>query len=221
MAKGSLVNKAILVPAALAISAIAPWAIVPLLMAGGLFLCFEGFEKIWHALVHRKDEDAHRQELREAIVDPAVDLRTVEKDKIKGAIRTDFILSAEIIVIALGTVGTAPFGVRVAVLVGIALLMTVGVYGLVAAHREARRCRLYLEPARGQRRAHAAAARPRARPAGLRALADEDAVRPGHGGDVSRRWRHPRARHPWVAHAIEHFAAPLAAWPAWARCCRS
>jgi hypothetical protein len=132
VAKGSLVNKAILVPAALAISAIAPWAIVPLLMAGGLFLCFEGFEKIWHALVHRKDADLHRQELREAIVDPAVDLRTVEKDKIKGAVRTDFILSAEIIVIALGTVASAAFGVRVAVLVGIAVLMTVGVYGLVA-----------------------------------------------------------------------------------------
>jgi hypothetical protein len=132
VAKGSLVNKAILVPAALLISAIAPWAIVPLLMAGGLFLCFEGFEKIWHALVHRKDEDLHRQELREAIVDPAVDLRTVEKDKIKGAVRTDFILSAEIIVIALGTVASAAFGVRVAVLVGIAVLMTVGVYGLVA-----------------------------------------------------------------------------------------
>jgi hypothetical protein len=132
VAKGSLVNKAILVPAALAISAVAPWAIVPLLMAGGLFLCFEGFEKIWHLLVHRAQADEHRQELHEAIVDPAVDLRAVEKDKIKGAIRTDFILSAEIIVIALGTVGTATFGVRVAVLVGIALLMTVGVYGLVA-----------------------------------------------------------------------------------------
>jgi uncharacterized protein len=132
VAKGSLVNKAILVPAALAISAIAPWAIVPLLMAGGLFLCFEGFEKIWHALVHRAQVDEHRQELHEAIVDPSVDLRAVEKDKIKGAIRTDFILSAEIIVIALGTVGTATFSVRVAVLVGIALLMTVGVYGLVA-----------------------------------------------------------------------------------------
>jgi uncharacterized protein len=132
VAKGSLVNKAILVPAALAISAVAPWAIVPLLMAGGLFLCYEGFEKIWHALMHGKDADSHRQELREALVDPAVDLVAVEKDKIKGAIRTDFILSAEIIVIALGTVGTAPFTVRVGVLVGIAILMTVGVYGLVA-----------------------------------------------------------------------------------------
>ena len=132
VARGSLVNKAILVPAALAISAIAPWAIVPLLMAGGLYLCYEGFEKIWHLLVHHAEEDEHRQELREAIVDPAVDLRTVEKDKIRGAVRTDFILSAEIIVITLGTVASAAFGVRVAVLVGIAVLMTVGVYGLVA-----------------------------------------------------------------------------------------
>ncbi len=132
VAKGSLVNKAILVPAALLISAIAPWAIVPLLMAGGLFLCYEGFEKIWHALVHRGEAGAHRKELHDALVDPTVDLLAVERDKIKGAVRTDFILSAEIIVITLGTVGTAAFGVRVAVLVGIALLMTVGVYGLVA-----------------------------------------------------------------------------------------
>ncbi len=132
VAKGSLVNKAILVPAALAISAIAPWAILPLLMIGGLFLCYEGFEKIWHKLTHRKAADPHREVLREALADPSVDLRAVEKDKIKGAIRTDFILSAEIVVITLGTVAAATFGIRVAVLVGIALLMTVGVYGLVA-----------------------------------------------------------------------------------------
>jgi uncharacterized protein len=132
VARGSMVNKAILVPAALAISAIAPWAIVPLLMAGGLFLCYEGFEKIWHRFTHRAEVDEKRKELREALADPAVDLVTLEKNKIKGAIRTDFILSAEIIVIALGTVAASSFGIRVAVLVGIALLMTVGVYGLVA-----------------------------------------------------------------------------------------
>jgi hypothetical protein len=132
VAKGSLINKAILVPAALAISAIAPWAILPLLMVGGLFLCYEGFEKIWHKLTQREEVDAQRKELREALADPNVDLRTVEKNKIKGAVRTDFILSAEIVVITLGTVATATFGIRVAVLVGIALLMTVGVYGLVA-----------------------------------------------------------------------------------------
>jgi len=149
VAKGSLVNKAILVPAALAISAVAPWAIVPLLMAGGLFLCYEGFEKIWHAFAHRNDADGHRQKLREALVDPAVDLVAVEKDKIKGAIRTDFILSAEIIVIALGTVGTAPFSVRVGVLVGIAILMTVGVYGLVAAIVKLDDAGLYLSQRQG------------------------------------------------------------------------
>jgi hypothetical protein len=133
VAKGSLVNKAILVPAALAISAVAPWAIIPLLMIGGLFLCYEGVEKVWHKLAHRGETETQKQELVQALEDPNVDLRTIEKDKIKGAIRTDFILSAEIIVIALGTVAAASFGARVAVLVGIALLMTVGVYGLVAA----------------------------------------------------------------------------------------
>jgi predicted DNA repair protein MutK len=132
VAKGSLVNKAILVPAAIAISAVAPWAIVPLLMAGGLFLCYEGFEKIWHRLTHRKERDEQRQERLQVLADPDLDVVALEKGKIKGAIRTDFILSAEIIVIALGTVAAASFGVRVAVLIGIALLMTVGVYGLVA-----------------------------------------------------------------------------------------
>lgn len=133
VAKGSLVNKAILVPLALAISAIAPWAIVPLLMIGGLFLCYEGVEKVWHHIAHRGERETHKQELVQALENPNVDLRALEKDKIKGAIRTDFILSAEIIVIALGTVAAVGFGTRVAVLVGIALLMTVGVYGLVAA----------------------------------------------------------------------------------------
>jgi predicted DNA repair protein MutK len=132
VAKGSLVNKAILVPAALAISAIAPWAVIPLLMIGGLFLCYEGFEKIWHRLTHAKVPDPRKEELRHALENPDVDLRELEKEKIKGAVRTDFILSAEIIVISLGTVAAASFGVRVAVLVGIALIMTVGVYGLVA-----------------------------------------------------------------------------------------
>jgi hypothetical protein len=132
VAKGSLLNKAILVPAAIAISAVAPWAIVPLLMLGGLYLCYEGVEKIWHKFTHRDQAAARREELAQALEDPNVDLRTLEKDKIKGAIRTDFILSAEIIVIALGTVAAANFGTRVAVLVGIGLLMTAGVYGLVA-----------------------------------------------------------------------------------------
>ena len=133
VAKGSLINKAILVPAALAISALVPWLITPLLIVGGLFLCFEGVEKIAHRLLHSKEEDAaNRAELTTALADPNADLAEVERDKIKGAIRTDFILSAEIIVIALGTVAGQPLGTQVAVLVGIALLMTVGVYGLVA-----------------------------------------------------------------------------------------
>ena len=133
VARGSLVNKAILVPAALAISALAPWAVVPLLMAGGLFLCYEGFEKIAHRLTHGNEEkNADHAELTRALVDPSVDLVEVERGKIKGAVRTDFILSAEIIAITLGTVAHAPFGTRVAVLAGIALIMTVGVYGIVA-----------------------------------------------------------------------------------------
>ena len=137
VAKGSFVNKAILVPTALAISALAPWAITPLLMAGGAFLCYEGFEKLAHKYFHsRADEPAHSAEHKaqvvRALADPAVDLVALEKEKIKGAIRTDFILSAEIIVITLGTVQASPFVTQVVVLVGIALAMTVGVYGLVA-----------------------------------------------------------------------------------------
>lgn len=133
VAKGSLVNKAILVPAALAISAIAPWAITPLLMLGGLFLCFEGAEKLLHAFVHSKtDDEAHHAELVKAVTDDTVDLVAFEKDKIQGAVRTDFILSAEIIVITLGTVAAATFARQVSVLVGISIIMTVGVYGLVA-----------------------------------------------------------------------------------------
>jgi predicted DNA repair protein MutK len=133
VAKGSALNKAIIVPAALAISAFAPWAVVPLLMVGGAFLCYEGFEKVAHRLLHSKQEDqAHHDALAHAVDDPAVDLVAFERDKIRGAIRTDLILSAEIVVIALGTVADAPFLTRVAVLVGIAAIMTVGVYGLVA-----------------------------------------------------------------------------------------
>ena len=133
VAKGSLVNKAILVPSALAISVFAPWAITPLLMIGGAFLCFEGCEKLAHKFLHSKEEDAkHHEELVHALSDPSVDMVALEKDKIKGAIRTDFILSAEIIVISLGTVAAAPLMSKVGVLVSIAIIMTVGVYGLVA-----------------------------------------------------------------------------------------
>jgi hypothetical protein len=133
VAKGSFVNKAILVPSALAISAVAPWAVTPLLMIGGAFLCYEGFEKLAHKFLHSKAEDeAHHAALAQALENPAVDVVALEKEKVKGAVRTDFILSAEIIVISLGTVAAEPFLTRVAVLTGIAILMTVGVYGLVA-----------------------------------------------------------------------------------------
>lgn len=133
VAKGSMINKAILVPSALLISVVAPWAITPLLMLGGLFLCYEGAEKLWHAFgPHKAEDEVQRQERIAAVADEQVDLVAFEKEKIKGAVRTDFILSAEIIVITLGTVAAASMGQRVAVLVGISLIMTVGVYGLVA-----------------------------------------------------------------------------------------
>ncbi len=133
VAKGSLLNKAILVPAALLISAIAPWAITPLLMLGGAFLCFEGFEKLAHKFLHRAEQiEAERQALSQAVADPAVDLVAFERDKIRGAVRTDFILSAEIIAITLGTVADSNFMTRLLVLSGMALVMTVGVYGFVA-----------------------------------------------------------------------------------------
>jgi uncharacterized protein len=133
VAKGSAINKVILVPVALLISAFAPWAVTPLLMVGGAFLCYEGFEKLAHKFLHSKAEDeAHHAELTHALVDPTVDLVAFERDKVKGAVRTDFVLSAEIIAITLGTVAQAEFATQVTVLVGIAVIMTIGVYGLVA-----------------------------------------------------------------------------------------
>jgi uncharacterized protein len=133
VAKGSARNKLILVPAALAISALLPWAVTPLLMVGGLFLCYEGFEKVAHRLLHAKaEDDVHHAAHLAALARSREELLAVEKDKIRGAIRTDFILSAEIIIIALGTVADRTLGVQVGVLTGIAALMTVGVYGLVA-----------------------------------------------------------------------------------------
>jgi len=133
VAKGSLLNKLILVPAALLIASIAPWAITPLLMVGGAFLCFEGVEKLAHKLLHDPADDAaERAALKAALTDPGLDLPALEKQKIQGAVRTDFILSAEIVVISLGTVADAPLAQQATVLAGIALVMTVGVYGLVA-----------------------------------------------------------------------------------------
>jgi hypothetical protein len=133
VARGSLVNKTILVPAALVISAFAPWAVTVLLMIGGAFLCFEGFEKLAHRFLHSRAEDAaHEAQLAREMADPARDPRDVERDKIRGAIRTDFILSAEIIAITLGTVAGADLLQQVVVVAGVALAMTVGVYGAVA-----------------------------------------------------------------------------------------
>jgi len=132
VAKGSFRNKAILVPAALLISAFIPWAITPLLMLGGAFLCYEGFEKLAHRFLHHDDASEHAETVK-ALADPSVDIVAFEKRKISGAVRTDFILSAEIIAITLGTVAAATFTQQVLVLVGIAIVMTVGVYGLVAA----------------------------------------------------------------------------------------
>lgn len=137
VAKGSLINKLILVPAALLISAIAAWLITPLLMLGGAFLCYEGAEKVVHKftpnlLPHEMDDEtAHAKRLK-ANADESIDLVAFEKDKIRGAIRTDFILSAEIVVISLGVMTAATFMIKAAALSAIAIMMTVGVYGLVA-----------------------------------------------------------------------------------------
>ena len=142
VAKGSLVNKAILVPAALGIAALEGWLasrglrvplILPLLMLGGAYLCYEGAEKLAHRLLHGREDAQHHAALAQAVADADVDLVAFERDKIRGAIRTDFVLSAEIIVIALGTVAGKPPAVQVGVLVAVALAMTVGVYGLVGA----------------------------------------------------------------------------------------
>jgi predicted DNA repair protein MutK len=133
VAKGSLKNKMIIVPLALLLSALAPWAIMPLLMIGGAYLCFEGFEKLAHKFLHSEaEEKAEEADLLAHVADSQVDLVAYEADKIKGAIRTDFVLSAEIIIITLGTVADSLFSTRVAVLVGVSLIMTVGVYGFVA-----------------------------------------------------------------------------------------
>ena len=133
VARGSFINKVILVPAALAISAFAPWAVTPLLMVGGAFLCYEGFEKVAHRFLNAgAGEKVPLAERARLLADSAVDLVALERDKIKGAVRTDFILSAEIVAITLGTVAGEPFTTQLTVLSGIAVLMTVGVYGFVA-----------------------------------------------------------------------------------------
>ncbi|MFG6177920.1 DUF808 domain-containing protein [Halomonas sp. THAF12] len=132
VAKGSLRNKAILIPAALAISAFLPVLVTVLLMLGGAYLCYEGAEKLAHKFLHGEEDEAEHARRVEALAGEGVDMREFERQRIKGAIRTDFVLSAEVIVITLGSVAGAALGQQVTVLVGIAVLMTAGVYGLVA-----------------------------------------------------------------------------------------
>ena len=147
--KGSIVNKLILVPAALAIGTWLPWLVTPLLMVGGAFLCFEGCEKLAHKFLHKEAAEASKAQHVKAVIDPAIDAVAMEKDKIKGAVRTDFILSAEIIAITLGTVQGQPFMTQLAVLAGIAAIMTVGVYGLVAGIVKLDDAGLYLSQRQG------------------------------------------------------------------------
>lgn len=153
VAKGSFINKLILVPAALAISYFIPWLITPLLMIGGAYLCFEGFEKIAHKFLHKQEDASHKAEISKAVAAPKADLVALEKDKIKGAIRTDFILSAEIIVIALGSAKAtgASFAQQSMVVSLISLAMTIGVYGLVAGIVKLDDLGLYLMLKKGQK----------------------------------------------------------------------
>jgi predicted DNA repair protein MutK len=146
VAKGSMKNKLILVPAALVISAFIPWLVVPLLMMGGAYLCFEGFEKVFHKLMgdHTDEKIEHQQKLA-ALSNPEIDLVSFEKDKIRGAVRTDFILSAEIVVITLGTVKEVAFSQQVLVVSLIAFVITIGVYGTVAAIVKLDDAGLYLQ----------------------------------------------------------------------------
>ncbi len=207
VARGSMVNKAILVPLALLISTWAPWAVTPLLMLGGAYLCFEGCEKLAHKWLADGAADArHQAELARALGDASIDVVAFERDKIKGAVRTDFILSAEIITITLGTVAAAPQPQQVLVMVGIALAMTVGVYGLVAGIVKLDDAGLWLT-----RRASAAArwlgaGMVRAAPALMRALsvAGTAAMFLVGGGIVVHGW-------PMLNHAVERAGQAMAA----------
>ena len=150
VALGSFKNKLILVPMALALSAFAPGVITPVLMLGGAYLCFEGFEKLAHKFLHSaaEDQSAHNA-LVQALAQEEVDIVAFEKDKIKGAVRTDFVLSGEIIIITLGTVASAPFSTQVTVLSLIGIIMTVGVYGLVGLIVKLDDIGLYLKQKQG------------------------------------------------------------------------
>jgi hypothetical protein len=213
--KGSLLNKLILVPLALLVSALAPWAIMPLMMVGGLYLCFEGVEKLAHKFLHDADaEQAHRAEIAAALTDPNVDLAALERDKVRGAIRTDFILSAEIIVITLGTVEGAAFATQVLVLAGIALAMTVGVYGLVAGIVKLDDLGLYLSRTEGesssaQMRRALGARILRAAPYLMKGLSIAGMIAMFLvGGGILVHGI------PWLHHGVEHLADVIADWPA-------
>ncbi len=210
VARGSLVNKMILVPAALAISAFAPWAVTPLLMVGGAFLCFEGAEKLAHRLLHSAEQiDFRHSELQRAVADPTVDLVALERDKIKGAVRTDFILSAEIIAISLGAAAGAPMATQATVLALIALAMTVGVYGLVGGIVKLDDLGLWLAQGEGARRSlgHAIL---RAAPWLMKSLsvAGTVAMFLVGGGILVHGW-------PWLHHAVQAFGALGGAVAGW------
>jgi uncharacterized protein len=212
--KGSALNKAILVPLALTISAFAPWAVTPLLMLGGLFLCFEGFEKLAHKYLHSPAEDTRRKdELVQALADPAVDIAAFEKDKIKGAIRTDFVLSAEIIAITLGTVATQPLLTQFGVLALVSVLMTLGVYGAVAGIVKLDDLGLFLSRSAGQNawgrlKRSTGSGLLRAAPYLMRGLtiAGTVAMFLVGGGILTHGW-------PWLHHALENLAKQAAQVP--------
>ena len=209
VAKGSAINKLILVPAALLISAVAPWAVTPLLMIGGAFLCYEGFHKIAHKFLHSEAEDAqHHAELVEAVANPVVDMVAFERDKIKGAVRTDFILSAEIVVISLGAAveAGADFTRQLMVLVGISVLMTVGVYGLVAGIVKLDDAGLYLSRAKDAGRRAFGAAILKFAPLLMKTLSvvGTAAMFMVGGGILVHGF-------PMLHHAVEHFAQSLTA----------
>jgi hypothetical protein len=184
--------------------------------AGRRLPVLRGFEKLAHKFLHSKaEDDAHHRELTQALINPQVDLVALERDKIKGAVRTDFILSAEIIVITLGTVAASPFTTKVAVLVGIAILMTVGVYGLRGRHRQARRPGPVPESTRqrtGKKCGCHAAARG--------SLADAFSGRGGHGRHVSGGRRYSDPRH-WPAAPRHRGADPGPGQPSGGRWCRA
>ena len=203
VAKGSFLNKLILVPLALVISTVAPWAVLPLLMVGGAYLCYEGVEKIVHSLMHRGSGDSDHGE---TALTAGPDTELEESEKIRGAVRTDFVLSAEIITISLGTVAGESMLRQASVLAAIAVIMTVGVYGLVALIVKIDDAGLYLEQSRHSAARRGGAAILIAAPWLMRSLSvlGTAAMFLVGGGIVTHGI-------PWLHHHIESLAASLAA----------